>query len=622
VKTLGAIVKLSDEQEAFIDAALSGANVLVDACIGSGKTTSIQQLCNRLGNDKKVLYLTYNVLLKLDAQAVIRSDNVFVTNYHSFARRMLLDNYVGLPASIGDYPEAVADKFCKIPHYDVLIVDEYQDIAEDTAKLLKYIKRRCSDIQIIMVGDMCQKIYDVTELDVLQFVHEFVGPNAVECSFTKCFRLSAGLASWLGRIWEKPIIGVNHDCIVEEMSFNDAAAFLNTCEVKDILCLGSSFGDRVRLQNKLERMNRAKFNKKTLWSKVGDLWSGSGTRPSKDAAVFTTYDGSKGMERNICVVCDFSVFYWESRIEKPYVQWDILRNIFCVAASRGKRRVIFMRPSKANWLTSEVLLRDVNKPLVFSEPLWISEMFNHKARSRLLAVAETVSQTAVQEQFSTIPVRHSDGYIDLSICIGNYQTAMYFSGYDICLDIDRARSRCGERALLKCNDYGEWPLYRQVLYLTALKTKQVRYFTQVHKSFISDAAEEQIRVRLAKHISQDACVQVGCALRFFNDSGGHIFDVCGRADAVVDNTVYLFRFVPSLSSEDILQCAMYVMALNLERSLLWNVMTDEMIEVRVADENVQSFFDAVTGCVTRGKYVSCHVERRVSTDPPVWEKVV
>ena len=51
-------------------------------------------------------------------------------------------------------------------------------------------------------------------------------------------------------------------------------------------------------------------------------------------------------------------------------------------------------------------------------------------------------------------------------------------------------------------------------------------------------------------------------------------------------------------------------------------MTDEMIEVRVADENVQSFFDAVTGCVTRGKYVSCHVERRVSTDPPVWEKVV
>ena len=57
---------------------------------------------------------------------------------------MLLDNYVGLPASIGDYPEAVADKFCKIPHYDVLIVDEYQDIAEDTAKLLKYIKRRCS----------------------------------------------------------------------------------------------------------------------------------------------------------------------------------------------------------------------------------------------------------------------------------------------------------------------------------------------------------------------------------------------------------------------------------------------------------------------------------------------
>lgn len=57
--------QLSNEQQIFIEKALQGENILVDACIGSGKTTAIQNLCNELPSKKKVLYLTYNTSLQL-----------------------------------------------------------------------------------------------------------------------------------------------------------------------------------------------------------------------------------------------------------------------------------------------------------------------------------------------------------------------------------------------------------------------------------------------------------------------------------------------------------------------------------------------------------------------------
>lgn len=75
-------MNLSEEQSKFVEIAQKGKNILVDACIGSGKTTAIQALCKELPRDKKILYLTYNKLLKIDAKSKIHEKNVLVTNYH------------------------------------------------------------------------------------------------------------------------------------------------------------------------------------------------------------------------------------------------------------------------------------------------------------------------------------------------------------------------------------------------------------------------------------------------------------------------------------------------------------------------------------------------------------
>ena len=82
-------IQLSEEQQNFVNMALEGHNILVNACIGSGKTTAIQLLCNQLPKKKRILYLTYNKLLKLDAKSKIRNTNVKVQNYDGIASTYL-----------------------------------------------------------------------------------------------------------------------------------------------------------------------------------------------------------------------------------------------------------------------------------------------------------------------------------------------------------------------------------------------------------------------------------------------------------------------------------------------------------------------------------------------------
>ena len=88
--------------------------------------------------------------------------------------------------------------------------------------------------------------------------------------------------------------------------------------------------------NALEERYPHKFNKKTVYATISDHDSMGKAEPKEDSAIFTTYDNSKGLERKICVVFDFTESYWGIRIKKSQQSCAVLRNIFCVAASRGK----------------------------------------------------------------------------------------------------------------------------------------------------------------------------------------------------------------------------------------------------------------------------------------------
>jgi len=483
-----------------------------------------------------------------------------------------------------------------------------------------YIKSFNQEMQIIAVGDMEQKIYDYTTLDVLDFMKSFLG-DYKKLSFTKCFRLSENLANILGRTWHKSIIGVNENCIVEEMDLNGVLKILSKQKPKDILCLGKNRGQRDIILNILEKSYPKIFNKNTVFAKISDNESIGSIRPNSNSAIFTTFDSSKGLEKSFCVICDFTEDYWYSRLEKPNTSYEILRNIFCVAASRGKERIIFLTSNNKKMLSEKVLSTYIpteNKFSVFE----MSNMFEYKYREDIQKCYEQLNIEKIKtEDTSVISINSNDGLIDLSPCIGNYQEAVFFKNYDIDkaiklkihmdlmkkdlnnknenMDVDEMKEKNMDKAETKFNeDLLNASLDEKILYLTSLYTKQERYKKQVKVPFVTNNQKELIVNRLKTRLNRDEKVQKRCEIELCYEGGPEKISIVGITDVIKDNIVYELKFVSELSHEHFLQCACYVTALKFEKGILWNAKDNSMYYITIPDR--KKFLDCVIKAITKG----------------------
>ncbi len=592
-------MQLSEEQQFFVDKAMEGHNILVNACIGSEKTTAIQRLCYKIPHGKSILYLTYNKLLKFDAKRKIIRPNVTVQNYHGLAWQYL--NRSNKSAGVGDLITRFIEEKLPVDYYDVLIIDEYQDIETEHSRLLEYIKSCNPHMQIIAVGDMEQKIYDKTNLNVSAFINQFLGEH-LELEFTQCFRLSAALANKLGRIWCKKIIGVNTDCIVETMDMDRVADFLSIQKPQNILCLGSRNGDLSKTLNTLEQKYPGKFNKNTVYASISDDDSLGAAQPTVDTAIFTTFDSSKGLERKICVVFDFTESYWQVRISKPQQSYEILRNVFCVAASRGKQRIVFVNSGEA--LLSEATLStrvDVNNKL---SNVGISSMFDFKYREDIEECFSLLKITPLEaDEHDAIEVKRTDGMIDLSPCVGIFQEAVFFNSYDIDKEIDLYIKLHPNKKDLWTESIKHLSLEQKILFLVSLDTNQDRYRTQVELPIVNEDAAKQIKERLFTRFQPNEKTQVECFIPFSEmEDGNSFFFASGLADVVKNEIVYELKFVTELSHEHYLQCACYIVALHLNKGVLWNTRDNTAYEITIP--NKKAFLDAVVKTISKEKITS------------------
>lgn len=596
-------VPLSGEQRRMIDAVRAGRDVIVDATVGSGKTTAIQALCSEVGRGREVLYLTYSKLLKADAQRRVR--NAKVQNYHGIVYPSLLKAGItcGLDESIRRFNAAFNSISAWFPRFDLLVVDEYQDINEEYAQLLRNIKSLNPSMQTVLVGDLAQKVQSNTTLDVQRFTRE-ITRQAELMPFTQSFRAGQELGALLSEAWNKPVVGVNPAQTIRYVSYREALDLMRAKNPGDLLCLGKRNGQMAEALNHLEHHHSEVFNKQTVYASIRD--GDKSVTYNDNTAVFTTFDSSKGLERPTSVVFDYDENMWDMRCGFPNVDITVLRNVFLVAASRGKHEVVFVRSAHARRQPKSIgfipvqrftQLLNEDQPK-YDKPLLASDCFDFTYAENLQACVALLDRRRLDDgSGEEIVIDRVDGLIDLSPVVGHYQEAVFFDRYNPALEVMLNPKPIAKQLRVKLNE-DPW---HDALLLTAVDTDQMRYAEQVTRK-VSEEVRDALTRRLATQLPRDCEAQVpmnlsGMAL---GSPAATPITFVGVADAVHDGRVFELKFVSELDRAMFLQLALYLVMGGHETGVLWNTRTDERWAVRVPDRT--KFMHAVIRCVTKQRY--------------------
>lgn len=158
---------VSGEQQYIIDMVKQGKNVQVDACAGSGKSTTILSTAKSMP-DKQFLLITYNKSLRKEMKEKVDElelKNVIVHTYHSLAVAMYnkdahKDKEMRLIISKNDPPNSKK-------HHDIIVLDEAQDMKFLFYRfVIKYITDMGNKIQIMILGDYMQGLYEYQGSDI------------------------------------------------------------------------------------------------------------------------------------------------------------------------------------------------------------------------------------------------------------------------------------------------------------------------------------------------------------------------------------------------------------------------------------------------------------------------
>jgi hypothetical protein len=107
--------KPSEEQQFVIDTIISGKNVVVDACAGSGKSTTILSCANQF-QDKTFLQMTFNKELRIEVKETTdkyQIKNILIYTFHSLAVTYYYNQAFSCNSSILNSLELINNKYTR-----------------------------------------------------------------------------------------------------------------------------------------------------------------------------------------------------------------------------------------------------------------------------------------------------------------------------------------------------------------------------------------------------------------------------------------------------------------------------------------------------------------------------
>ena len=364
--------KMSREQRVVLDYIRSGSNVVVDACAGSGKSTTILSVAKELSG-KRILQFTYNSMLRHEIKEKVRElklKNMEVHTYHSFAVKY----YSDMAHTDTGIRHMLRDNKCPrraLEMVDLVVLDEAQDMTPLYFELIvKMSKDMCSKdntnnkkgdhkFQLLVLGDYMQGLYEfkgadirfLTKADIIWNELPFLENNVFKpCVLKTSYRVTNQMAEFVN----KDMLGDDRLLACREGSpvvYIRRPKFqienIVVYQIKRLLSEGESPSDIFVLGSSVKGANSHIRNMENVLTEAGipchvpmmesDLMD---ERVIDGKVVFSTFHTVKGRQRKYVFVVGFDQGYFYTARNIPK---DVCPNTLYVACTRATHGIYLLQ---------------------------------------------------------------------------------------------------------------------------------------------------------------------------------------------------------------------------------------------------------------------------------------
>lgn len=314
---------------------LKNNNVIVDSVAGSGKTTNILHIAKNF-NTQKILCLTYNSKLKLETREktrLLNLTNIETHSYHSFCVKYYNHKTFNDTEIINVLKAKMKPK--RIFKYDIIILDEAQDITPIYYELICKIYIDNKHAKLCVIGDRHQSIYEFNKADerfitFADIVFNFNNYNWIHANLTESFRVTSEISDFINIC----VLNKNHiksnkishikprylicdtfstqpNDITIRTPFDELIYYLNNgYKPSDIFILAPSIRNDKAPVRKLENMIKTQLKNIPVYVPGSDDEK-LDMDVLNNKLVFSSFRQSKGLERKVVIIFGFDNSYFK-----------------------------------------------------------------------------------------------------------------------------------------------------------------------------------------------------------------------------------------------------------------------------------------------------------------------